>query len=369
MNAQKTLTLFDVQGSWRPLVNKAKARIETILQEGRFVLGPFTQELEEGFARSLDVGHASAVSSGTSGLYLALKALDIGPGDEVITTPMSFIATVHAILLAGARPVLADIDPKHFGLSPETIAPKITQRTRAVILVHLFGNPAPAEEIVELLAPKGIALIEDACQAFGAKRNGKSLGSIGTLGVFSFYPTKNLGGAGDGGMVVTSDEILHSRIRSLKLHGEAAERSFGALGINGRMDEIQAALILLRLEEFESEAKKRVTLGRLYREMLEGLVGLQTPIEGAEPLWHLFSVRLQERERIRDALALRGIQTGVYYPLPFHKVPHLMPYFPDERLEAAEALASSVLQIPLHPGMEEADAVFAASALLATLRS
>ena len=368
MNAKKMLSMFDVQGSWRPLVDRAKARIGTILQEGRFVLGPFTQELEEKFARSLGVDRASAVSSGTSGLYLALKALDIGPGDEVITTPMSFIATVHAILLSGARPVLADIDPDHLGLSPDTIAPKITEKTRAVILVHLFGNPAPAEEIVQLLTPKGIALIEDACQSFGAKRNGKSVGSIGAFGVFSFYPTKNLGGAGDGGMVVTSDEVLHARIRSLKLHGETAERSFGSLGINGRMDEIQAALILLRLEEFEREAKKRVMLGRLYREMLGGLVGLQTPIEGSEPLWHLFSVRLQERDRIRDALALRGIQTGVYYPLPFHKIPHLMPYFLGDRLEAAEALASSVLQMPLHPGMEEEDVVFAASALLAALR-
>lgn len=365
----KPLTLFDIQGAWRGLSQKALERLSGILDSGRFVLGPYTQELEEAFAQKGRFGHACSVSSGTSGLYLALRALDIGPGDEVITTPMSFIATVHAILLTGARPVLADIDPGHFGLSPETIAPTITERTRAVILVHLFGNPAPAKEVAELLEPKGIALIEDACQAFGARRHGKDVGSSGTFGVFSFYPTKNLGGAGDSGMVVTQDDILFERVQSLKLHGESGARTFGALGINARMDEIQAALLLLRLETFGEEAKKRKALGELYRQELKGVVELQEPIEGAEPLWHLFSVRLSRREPIREALAKEGIQTGVYYPLPFHKVPHLRPYFPSLRLAAAETLAQSILQVPLHPGMEEEDVLRVTRALKASLPS
>jgi dTDP-4-amino-4,6-dideoxygalactose transaminase len=365
----KPLTLFDIQGAWGGLSQKASDRLKSILESGRFVLGPYTKELEEAFAQKGGFGHTCSVSSGTSGLYLALRALDIGLGDEVITTPMSFIATIHAILLTGARPILADIDPGHFGLSPKTIAPRITERTRAVILVHLFGNPAPAQEIVEFLAPKGIALIEDTCQAFGAKRNGKYIGSVGTFGVFSFYPTKNLGGAGDSGMVVTEDNILFGRIQSLKLHGETAERTFGALGINARMDEIQAALLLLRLEAFDEEAKRRKALGELYRQELQGFVGLQEPIEGAEPLWHLFSVCLQNREHIREALAKEGIQTGVYYPLPFHMVPHLRPYFPNLRLHEAEALADSILQIPLHPGMKLEDALRVIRVLKAALPS
>lgn len=366
MNA-RPVTLFDIQGAWRGLSQKASDRLESILESGRFVLGPYTAEFEGAFAQKGGFGHACSVSSGTAGLYLALKALGIGPGDEVITTPMSFIATIHAILLTQAKPVLADIDPKHFGLSPKTIAPRVTERTRAVILVHLFGNPAPAKEIAELIYPKGIALIEDACQAFGAKRNGKYIGSEGTFGVFSFYPTKNLGGAGDSGMVVTEDDILLERIQSLKLHGQTAERTFGALGINARMDEIQAALLLLRLEAFDEEAKRRKALGELYRQELQGLVGLQEPIEGADPLWHLFSVRVQNREQIVEALAKEGIQTGVYYPMPFHKIPHLRPYFPNLRLNEAEALAKSILQIPLHPGMDREDALRVTRALKAAI--
>jgi len=364
MKDEGIIPLFDIKSIWECHKENALSALKGILDEGRFILGEHTRRLEEKLSSFLDVPYAVTTSSGTSALYLALKSLDIGEGDEVITTPFSFIATIHAILLAGARPVLADIHPGHFNLTAESIEKKISKTTRAVIVVHLFGNPAPISEIKDVCDNRKIDLIEDACQAVGARFKGRCVGTLGTVGTFSFYPTKNLGGAGDGGLLVANDAILSKRILSLRVHGEMDGGIFGSIGINGRMDEMQAALLFIRLKTLCKENEKRQALARFYRDaLMDSNIVFQDVLPDAQSVWHLFSILHSNRDKLKRRLEEKGVATGIYYGVPFHLQPHLRYLFYKESLPYVEEVSRRILQIPIYPTLEFKQADYIARAI------
>jgi dTDP-4-amino-4,6-dideoxygalactose transaminase len=307
----------------------------------------------EAFAAYCGVRHAVATSSGTTALHTALLAHGIGPGDEVITTPFSFIATANAILHAGARPVFVDIEPDTLNLDPERIERAITPRTRALLPAHLYGHPADMPAIVEIARKHGLVVIEDAAQAHGAACDGKKVGTWGT-GCFSFYPTKNMTTA-EGGLITTDDAEIADRARTIRNHGQRARYEHHILGYNYRMTDLHAALGLVQVEHLEAWNRQRIENARYMSQHLEGVV---VPIErpGCRHVFHQYTIRLASG---RDGLAAwmreRGIGTGIHYPRPIYQQPFYLDLGYDLHLAEAEAASREVLSLPVHPGVGEAE--------------
>lgn len=333
------------------------AALARVLESGRLSQGPETQGFETELAAHVGAARGVALSSGTAGLHLALLALDIGPGDEVITTPFSFVASANAILHVGARPVFVDVDPRTLDLDREAIEPAITERTRAVLAVHLFGRPAPIAGIVELARERGLALIEDACEALGAARDGRAAGAHGDAGVFAFYPNKQIT-TGEGGMVVTGRAELAERVASLRNHGRAGPSGIDhrELGYNYRMSELAAAIGRVQLARLPAIVERRAAVARAYAERLRGVPGLVLP-PGDPPQgrtsWFVYVVRLadefdaDDRDRLAAELARSGIGCGRYFP-PIHLLPFYRTgfgYRPGD-FPAAEHAAARTLALP-----------------------
>ena len=320
------------------------------------ILGPRVRALEEEVAHLCGVPFAVGVANGTDGLYLALRALGIGPGDDVVTTSFSFVATATSIVRAGARPVFADVDPHTLNVGPEQIARALTPRSRAVVVVHLYGNPAPMDDIVALARRHGLLVVEDMAQAIGASYRGRPVGSFGDAAVISFYPTKNLGGCGDGGMVVTSSAAVADRIRILRNSGQRVRYVCeDAWGINSRLDELQAALLRVKLRFLHEWTERRRALARRYMEQLEGLpVRPVQETPGGRCVYHQFTVRAPKRDELSAYLAEQGIGTTVYYPVPLHRQPGLEPVslVPEVPVEAERA-AAEVLSLPMFPELSD----------------
>jgi dTDP-4-amino-4,6-dideoxygalactose transaminase len=315
--------LLDLQAQYVPLRSEILAAIERVCDSQRFILGPEVEALEAELARTLGVGHAIGVSSGTDALLLALMALGVGPGDEVITTPFSFFATAGCISRVGARPVFVDIDPVTFNLDPRHLAAAFTDRTRAVMPVHLFGLTADMSPILEEAGRRGVPVIEDAAQAIGATYNGQPAGTLGAFGCFSFFPSKNLGAFGDGGLVTTEDERLAARARLLRNHGMEPKYHYQEIGGNFRLDALQAAILRVKLPHLAAWSEARRLNAARYRKMFAtaGLADRVTlPVEpaGRSHIYNQFVIRVPERDRLRDHLTRAGIGTEVYYPVPFH---------------------------------------------------
>jgi len=327
------------------------AKIRTVLDRGWFILGQEGAAFEEEFASYLGIPHAVGVGSGTEAIHLALAAAGIGPGDEVLTTPLTAVPTVCAIQLAGAVPTFADVDPETGLLDPEDVARRITPRTRAIVPVHLYGQCAPMDEILRIGRDGNITVIEDCAQAHGARWRGRTAGSFGRFGCFSFYPTKNLGAYGDGGAVVTFDAEAAQTLRRMRNYGQVDRYRHVTRGWNTRLDEIQAAVLRVKLPQLEARNATRRTLAARYREKLRGAAVRPLSVDDrGEPVYHLFVVRSPERDRLRDELAARGIESQVHYPIPAH----LQEAFADlghERgsFPRAEELARCVLSLPLYP--------------------
>jgi dTDP-4-amino-4,6-dideoxygalactose transaminase len=304
------------------------------------------------------VSSACGVGNGSDALFLAVQALGIGPGDEVITTPFTFIATAEAISRNGARPVFADVDPGTMNLDPHKVANRITERTKAVIVVHLYGHPAAVNELATLARGRKLALIEDAAQAHGAEVDGRRAGGLGNVGCFSFYPTKNLNAAGDAGMVVSNDGALVERIRLLANHGEQDKYEHAHEGISSRLDNLQAAILRVKLRHLEDWNEKRRRLAAIYLEELQGVSELRLPREarGCRSIYHQFTVRTKRREALREHLKENGIGSAVHYPRPVHLQPAYASLgltkgsFPE-----AEAAAEEVLSLPIYPELAEDD--------------
>lgn len=338
--------------------NSYKAEIEQaihrVLEGERYILGPELNALEQEFAAFIETGHAIGVANGTDALELALRALDIGTGDEVITVSHTAVATVAAIEAAGAVPVLVDVDPVFYTLDPEQLAEALTPRTRAVIAVHLYGQAADLDAISAFCEKHGLALIEDASQAHGAKWKGKRLGSIGRIGCFSCYPTKNLGAIGDAGLVTTNDEKLASKIRMLREYGWRERYVSELVGRNSRLDELQAAILRIKLRHLDADNGKRHQLAAHYTRLLTGQpLHLPAIREHAEHVFHLYVARTGTRNNLMDYLNAHDIHAGVHYPVPVH----LQPAYKGRirtttSMRVTESLSREVLSLPIYPELE-----------------
>jgi dTDP-4-amino-4,6-dideoxygalactose transaminase len=348
--------LLDLTAQYRAIRPEIDGAIAEVLAGGRFILGPQVAALEAEVAARCKVAHAIGVASGTDALYLALRACDVGPGNEVITTSFSFIATAEAIALAGARPVFADIDPTTFNIDPKGIEAQITPRTRAILPVHLFGQPAEMDPLLAVARQRGIRVVEDAAQAIGAADRGRPVGSLGDVGCFSFFPSKNLGAYGDGGMVTTNDEALARRVRRLRAHGDAGRYDHAELGINSRLDEIQAAVLRVKLRHLEAWTEARRANAARYQALLEPCTAVVRPREapGVRHVYNQYTLRVPRRDALQAHLSARGIGSAVYYPRPIHQQPAFRAWWPgDHRLPESERAAAEVLSLPIFPELGE----------------
>lgn len=335
-----------------------------------FILGPEGEAFEREFASALGAAHAIAVASGTDAITLSLLACGIGPGDEVVTSPLTATFSALAISRAGARPVFADVDPKTLNLSPERVREKLTKATRALLPIHLYGNPCDLPALTALAKEAGLVVIEDACQAHGARLSGKALGTWGHAGSFSFYPTKNLGAMGDGGMIVTEDADRAALLRRLRNGGQKNRYLHEEVGVNSRLDEIQAALLRVKLKALPTWNERRRTLAERYRAALAGTpLTLLSTLDSAEPCFHLFVVRTPERDRLRDYLSASGVETLIHYPIPAHLQPAYRGLGQGEgSCPESERAAKEVLSLPLYPELTESQVDEVARAVIAFYR-
>ncbi len=350
----------------RPELGEA---IDRVLDSGWFVLGPEVEALEAELALRFESAQCVAVGNGTEALQLALEALGVGAGDEVITSPMTAAFTGLAIQRTGARAIFADVEPDTLNVSPEAARAAITGRTRALMPVHLYGHPAELLQLEAIAKQHRIALVEDACQAHGARYAGRSAGSFGIAAALSFYPTKNLGALGDGGAILTGDPELAVKLRRLRNGGQSDRYSHTEAGINSRLDEIQAAILRVKLAHLQDGLERRRRLAAIYEKELSG-AGVTLPSERPPALsaHHLYVVRHPERDRLAAGLARRGVDTLIHYPIPVHLQPAFAPWggAPGD-CPVAERAASEILSLPLYPELEEAAVEYVCQAIRETV--
>jgi dTDP-4-amino-4,6-dideoxygalactose transaminase len=348
---------------YRQLRDEVLAALDGVCESARFAQGPPTRAFEEQFAVYCGGSHCVTVNSGTSALHLALLGLGVGPGDEVITTPMTFVATAWAISYVGATPVFVDIEPRRRTLDPEKLETAITPRTRAILPVHLHGLPARMDRIAAVAARHGVPVVEDAAQAHGARFGGQRVGRFGKAACFSFYPGKNLGAYGEGGALVTDDDALAARARSLRDHAQSRRYHHDEIGYNYRMDSFQAAVLRIKLRRLDAWNEQRRAIARRYTALLEGSrYGLPATFADSEAVWHCYVLEADDRDRLRDRLADAGVETGVHYPIPVHlqkayaHLGHGRGDFP-----VAERFSERCLSLPIFPEMtaEEVETVAA----------
>jgi len=348
--------LLDLQAQYRAIGAELQSAVAAVLESGQFILGARVEDFEREFAAFCGSRHAIAVNSGTSALHLALVSAGIGPGDEVITVPMTFVATVAAILYAGATPRFVDIDAATWTMDPAALEAAITPRTRAIMPVHLHGRVAEMAPIVEIAQARGLVIIEDAAQAHGAHYRGRRAGAIGDLGCFSFYPGKNLGACGEGGAVVTDRDDLAERIRMLRDWGQAERYRHVLPGYNYRMDAIQGAVLAVKLRYLERWTDARRDAAASYQVLLADLpVGRPAACDRNSHVWHVYAVRVRERDLLRAQLAEAGISTGIHYPAAVHLQPAYasLGYRPGD-FPVAEQLAEQTLSLPMFPELTRA---------------
>jgi UDP-2-acetamido-2-deoxy-ribo-hexuluronate aminotransferase len=350
------MQFVDLKAQFAAYERGIRSQIEDVLQSTRFILGPKGKELEDRLTEFTGAGHAFGCSSGTDALLLALMAAGIRPGDEVVTTPFTFVATAEAIALLGAVPVFVDVDPSTYNIDPGKIPPAITSRTRAIIAVSLFGQCAAMEAVAAACGDRGIFIVEDACQSLGASRNGTMSCNFAHVGVTSFFPSKPLGCYGDGGMVFTSDGAVAERIRGLRNHGQWERYRHRMVGINGRLDEIQAAVLLGKLPHFRRELDVRREIGRRYDERLGDVVTVPQTARGNLHVHAQYSVRTPRRDELARHLERFGIPTAVHYPLPLHlqeAFRHLG--YREGAFPEAEAASREILSLPMSAFLSEPD--------------
>ncbi len=352
--------LFDTRTPLEPLLGEIRAAIGRVVDSGKFILGPEVASLEREFADYCGAAHGIGVANGTDALTIALRAMGVGPGDEVIVPSFTFYASAEAIPPTGATPVFCDIDPATFCVTADTIRAALTPRTKAIVVVHLFGNVAPVAEIEAL----GVPVLEDAAQAAGSRVLGAGPeavacrpGALGTAATWSFFPSKNLGCFGDGGMITTSSPEIAERARTLRFHGSHDKVSYEQVGYNSRLDELQAAILRVQLPRLDGWADGRRAAGAHYEEAgLGELVTLPRPTAGCEPAWHLYVVRCPEADRLADALTDAGIGCKAYYRTPVHRQPAMKQWGAGVELPGTEEAARTHLAIPMSPVLTRAQA-------------
>lgn len=346
--------MIDLKGQFLEIKDEIFSVITEILESSQYILGPKVSELEKKISEYHGVSQAIGVASGTDALHLAVEALGIRDGDEVITTPFTFFATAEAILYTGATPVFVDIEPDTMNIDPLKIESKITKKTKAIMPVHIFGHPADMEKISEIARRHNLKIIEDCAQSFGAGINGRKTGSFGDAGCFSFYPSKNLGAFGDGGMVVLNDASVANDIRKLRNHGSGGAYRHESIGFNSRLDEIQAGILLVKFKHIDEYNEKRRQKAALYKKMLADAVLKPVEKPGITHVYHQFTIRSPKRNDIQKKLGEHNISSVVYYPTPLHLqealsfMGHKKGDFP-----VAEEAAERVLSLPMYPELPE----------------
>ncbi len=369
----KTIPLLDLTRYDDDLKRDIARAVEGVFASGRFVLGPANDAFERELASALGVRHAIGVSSGTDALLVSLMALGVEPGDEVVTSPFSFFASAGVVSRLGAKPVFVDIDPSTFNLDAARLEEKLTPRTKAIQPVHLYGQCADMGPILEIARRRGIPVVEDACQAIGASWQGKPAGTLGELGAFSFYPTKNLGGAGDAGAVTTSDDRLAELVRRLRVHGSTVTYHHDRVGGNFRMDAVQAAVLTAKLPRLSAWNERRRAIAKRYDARFAeaaraGRIGLPAEASGRRHVYHQYVVRVPHRDDVRRRLTERGVATSVFYPIPLH----LQDCFRDlggreSDFPQAEKAAREVLALPMFPQLTDDEIERVADAVVASV--
>jgi dTDP-4-amino-4,6-dideoxygalactose transaminase len=347
--------LMDLQSEHKVIARELLNIWEDMLGNASFIGGAVVEKFEKAFAQYCETGHAIGVGNGTDALLLALKALDIGEGDEVILPANSFVATAEAIVHSRAMPVFIDVNPNTYNIDVSQIERRITSKTRAIIAVHLYGQPADMDAILEIARRHNLRVIEDSAQAHGARYRGRRAGSLGDVACFSFYPAKNLGACGDGGAVVTNDAVIAERIRKLRDHGGTKKYQHDVVGYNSRLDSLQAAALLLKLQRLdERNALRRYNAG-LYDAALSGIDGITTPAtpNDLESVYHLYVIRVERgtRSALQSYLAEKGVQTGIHYPAPIHRTPAFAK-FSTNQCPVAEINAEKIVSLPMYPELQ-----------------
>ncbi len=346
------IPLLDLTVQYRNLKPEIDAAMQSAAAEGRYILGPNVKAFEGEVAAKYGCAHGIGVGNGTDALHLALRALNIGPGDEVITSPFTFIATTEAISIVGAKPVFADIAPDTLNLDPTDVAARITPQTKAILPVHIYGHPCEMEPIMELAAQHNLRVIEDCAQAIGARWHGKAVGSWGDVGCFSFFPSKNLGCFGDGGMCLAQNTEVYERIEMLRRHGGRVKYYHEEVGLNSRLDELQAAILRVKLPHLDDWTDARRTIAARYRAAFENNAAIQLVAqrEGADAVYHQFTILVNDRDGVQNRLKDAGVQTMVYYPVPLHlQTVHADLGYQKGDFPIAEDAATRCLSLPMYP--------------------
>lgn len=364
------IPMLDLQIQYKEIRDEVQRTLQSILESGSFILGPNVKTLEKEVAAYHGVDYAVGVASGTDSLHLALMALGIGEGDEVITTSFSFIAAAEAIMYVGAKPVFADIDPVTFNIDPSRVEEKITSKTRCILPVHLFGLPADMDRLLEVAQKHSLSIVEDCAQAFGAEYKGKKVGAIGNLGCFSFYPSKNLACYGDGGMIITNDPELHEKILLLRNHGSPGGYRHLFVGRNSRLDEIQAAIVRIKLKKIDSYNMMRRQKAAAYRHYLNDIVRCPTDYDDCIHVYNQFTIASPDRTQIQAFLRQKEIASVIYYPIPLN---HQEVFINKGTLllepqPKAERASQIVLSIPMYPELEEKNIEFIAASIKQALK-
>ena len=351
---------LDLKAQFASIREEVMAAVTQVLEDQRFILGPEVQHLENEIAEKLGAKYAIGCASGTDALILALTAAGIGPGDEVITTPFSFVATAGSIVQVGANPVFVDIDPVSFNLDPQKVHAAVTSKTRAIMPVHLFGLPAELDPILAIARAKNLLVIEDAAQAIGSRYNGRFTGTIGDFGCFSFFPSKNLGAAGDGGLITTSDPAIADRLRMIRVHGSKTKYFHEIQGINSRLDALQAAILRVKLRHLDRWTAGRAHRAQRYRQLFDkqGLTHfLNYPPAPSPPFTHVynqFTIRVRRRDELKAFLAKSGVPSEIYYPLCLHLQKAFSSLgYKTGQLPVAEQASHEVLSLPVFPELKD----------------
>lgn len=346
------IPILDTKKQYLQIQEEVEKEVLEVMRSGSYILGQKNKDFEKLMAKLINTNYCVGLNSGTDALHLALRALDIGPGDEVITVAFTFVATTEALELVGATPVFVDIDPDTFNIDVDLIEEKITPKTKAILPVHLYGQPCIMDKIMNIAKRYNLHVIEDCCQAIGASYNNQKVGSFGDIGCFSFYPTKNLGTMGDGGAITTNSEYLKNRIMALRNHGGAIRYYHDEVGINSRLDEIQAAILKVKIKYVEKWNKRRRENSFAYTELFSNHPEIQTPCEAknAYSVYHQYTVKVPNRDRVIELLKEREIGAMIYYPIPLHlqKV-HAHLGYKEGDLPVTEANTKSVLSLPMFP--------------------
>ena len=361
------MEFIDLKTQYKQLHESINKRIQAVLNHGQYIMGPEVKDLEDRLSAYVGSKHCITVASGTEALLISLMASEIKPGDEIITTPFSFISTVEMIVLLGAKPVFVDIEPDTCNINVALIEEKITHKTRAIMPVSLYGQPADMDEINAIADKYGLIVIEDAAQSFGATYKGKKSCNLSTIGCTSFFPSKPLGCYGVGGAIFTNDDLLAQTIREIRVHGQSKRYVHTRVGVGGRMDTIQCAILLAKLERFEWEVEQRIKIGSKYNEFLSGKVKVVTQRADRTSVFSQYTIFVENREAVQQLLKEKSIPTAIHYPVPMHVQPAYDDLCCSECCPEAIKAAANVMSIPMSPDILDADQAIVVDSLLGVI--